>query len=237
MPGSTPAAAPASNDGAVLSAPARPTRLAGLPRRRRPVFAALGVGVVALGAAVTVSLVAGAGAHTAVLAVARPVPVGGVLSAADLTVARVPHHGALAPVAAGDRSRIVGQRAAVTLTPGSLLTPADVTTRPVPASGEQLVAVALKPGQLPATGLRAGNRVLVVVTPGEGSGGSTPGRASGSTSAAGSTPMTATVHAASPSGQDGSVVVDLLATGSDGVTIAQESSTGQVALVQLPAGG
>jgi len=54
---------------------------------------------------------------------------------------------------------------------------------------------------------------------------------------AGSAPVTATVHAETAPDQDGSVVVDLVATGSDGVRIAQGSSTGRVALVQLPAGG
>ena len=234
MPGGKPVSAPAGNGTSTLGGAARPLRLAGLPRRRRPVFLAAGVGAVAVGAAVSVALVSGSGAHTAVLAVARPVPVGAVVSAGDLTVARVPHDGALAPVPAGDRSRMVGQRAVVSLNPGTLLTAADVTTRPVPAAGEQLVAVALKPGQLPAGGVRAGDRVLVVVTVGDGSGGSTSG---GASAVAGSAPVTATVHAETAPDQDGSVVVDLVATGSDGVRIAQGSSTGRVALVQLPAGG
>ncbi len=227
-----PSAPPVSGAGSRLDAAARPVRLAGLPRRRRPFVAAAGVAVVAAGAAVTVSLVSGAGARTGVLAVARPVPVGAVLSAADLTVVRVGKDAGLRPVPAGDASRLVGQRAAVALNPGALLTPADVTVRPVPAAGEQLVAISLKSGQLPAAGLRAGDRVLVVVTPGDGSG-------SGGASGAGMAPppVTATVHGETAAGQDGSVVVDLIAHGSDGVTIADESSTGRVALVQLPVGG
>ncbi len=228
-----PSAPPAAGAGSRLDAAARPVRLAGLPRRRRPLVAAAGVAVVAAGAAVTVSLVSGAGARTEVLAVARPVPVGAVLSAADLTVVRVGKDAGLRPVPAGDASRVVGQRAAVALNPGALLTPADVTVRPVPAAGEQLVAISLKSGQLPAAGLRAGDRVLVVVTPGDGSGSS--GGASGAGTAP--PPVTATVHGETAAGQDGSVVVDLIARGSDGVTIADESSTGRVALVQLPVGG
>jgi len=233
MPVGTPPAAPARNGASTPDVAARPVRLAGLPRRRRPLFAAAGVAAVAVGAAVTVSLVSGAGARTGVLAVARPVPVGAVLSAADLTVARVATDAALRPVPAGERSRVVGQRAVVALIPGTLLTAADLTSRPVPAAGQQLVAIALKAGQLPAAGLEAGDRVLVVVTPGDGS-----APASGVPSvSAGSPLLTATVHAETVSAQDGSAVVDLIATGADGVTIAQESSTGRVALVQLPARG
>lgn len=232
----SPSATPVSN-GAVATTPARPARLSGLPRRRRPAFAAAGIGLVALGAAVTVSLVSSAGAQIPVLAVARPVRVGAVLSAADLTVARVAHDPALSPLPAGERSRLVGQRAAVALNPGTLLTGADVTTQSVPGSGQQLVAVALKPGQLPAEGLRPGDRVLVVLTPGDGSASAGTGSSSGTSAPVAATPLTAVVHAQSAPAQDGSVVVDLLATGSDGVTIAQESSTGRVTLVQLSAGG
>lgn len=231
----TPPAAPARNGHSTLGVAGRPVRLAGLPRRRRPLFAAAGVALLAAGAAVTVSLVSGAGARTGVLAVARPVPVGAVLSAADLSVARVAADAALRPVPAGERSRVVGQRAVVALIPGTLLTAANLTSRPVPAAGQQLVAISLKAGQLPAAGLQAGDRVLVVVTPGDGS-----APASGTPSAStlsGSPLLTATVHAETVSAQDGSAVVDLIATGADGVTIAQESSTGRVALVQLPARG
>ncbi len=228
--------------GSVLAAAPRPARVAGLPARRRPLLAAVGIGAVAVGAAGAVVLVSNAGSSASVLAVARTVPVGAVVSDADLAVARVGRDAALAPVPAAERSRIVGQRAAVTLTPGSLLTASEVTARPVPGVGQQLVAVALKPGQLPAAGLRGGDRVLVVLTAAD-SGGTDAGgtsRTAGNAAAAVPAPavsVTARVYESSAPAQDGSVVVDLLAAGSDGVTIAQQASTGRVTLVQLPAGG
>lgn len=231
MAGSRSATPP--DGGSVLSSAPRPARLTGLPSRRRPLLAAAGVAALAIGAAGAVVLVSRAGSNVPVLAVARPVAVGAVVSNADLTVARVGHDAALTPVSAAERARIVGQRAAVALTPGSLLTSSEVTTRPVPASGQQLVAVALKAGQLPAAGLPGGSRVLVVVTPGD-SGGAVAGKAGPAPAAP---PVTATVYESSAPAQDGSVVVDLLAAGSDGVTIAEQASTGRVALVQLPAGG
>lgn len=218
----------------MLGAAPRPARLAGLPSRRRPLLAAAGIAALAIGAAGAVVLVSSAGSSSTVLAVARPVSVGAVVSDADLTVARVGHDAALVPVPAAERARIVGQRAAVTLTPGSLLTASQVTSRPVPGPGQQLVAVALKAGQLPAAGLPGGSRVLVIVTQGDQGGAVSGGKVG---AAVGARPVTATVYESSAPAQDGSVVVDLLAAGSDGVTIAEQASTGRVALVQLPAGG
>jgi hypothetical protein len=134
------------------------------PARRNQSRVALGAFlVVALGLAFAVSY-STAGDRQAVLAVARPVAAGQVISAADVTEVRISGDPGLHPVQARDRSRIVGRTAGVALTPGTLVTPAQVADGPSVPAGRAVVGAALKPGQFPPA-LRVGDAVDVVITP------------------------------------------------------------------------
>ncbi len=104
--------------------------------------------------------------HTEVLAVAQNVPVGSTITDADLTTASVVKDSNLSPVPASDRSQIVGLVAQVGLVKGELLTRAQVGSASGFTTGQQLVALPLKQGQFPARGVSAGERVLIVATPG-----------------------------------------------------------------------
>lgn len=211
---------------APAAAPLRP--------RRRPVFIALGVALAAAGGVLTATIVARSGDRVAVLALERPVPVGATITAGDLTVAHVAADPALSPVRAGDESSVVGRVAAVGLPAGSLLTRSDISASGVPAAGQQLVGVAVKPGQLPARALAAGSRVLIVETPG-----GFTGSDSGSTQASGAlvSPVPASVVDVSAPETDGTVVIDLLVGSALGPRVAGIASTGHVALIEQPVGG
>ncbi|MHB1887252.1 MAG: SAF domain-containing protein, partial [Acidimicrobiales bacterium] len=160
----------------------------------------------------TAAVVAHAGGRVAVLAVAREVPVGAVISAEDLTVARVAPDAGLSPVPARLEPTVVGQVAAVELRPGSLLTRGEVTSTTVPVAGQQLVGVRLRPGQMPARTVVAGMRVLVVATPGDFSGTSAGGE---SAPGSGVTIPAVVVDVSSP-GSDGTTVVDLSVASAQG---------------------
>ena len=147
---------------------AGPPRLLALPRRRRPAFVALAVALLAAGGGTGAAMIAATDSRAAVLAIARPVPPGAVLTPADLTRARIGADPALRPVPAAELPAVLGSRAAVPLRPGTLLTRDEVTSRLVPAAGQQLLGVALKPGQLPGQGVTPGTRVLLVSTPAGG---------------------------------------------------------------------
>ena len=137
------------------------------PARRNQSRVALGAFlVVALGLAFAVSY-SSAGDRQAVLAVARPVAAGQVITAADVTEVRISGDPGLHPVAARDRSRIVGRTAGVALTPGTLVTPAQVADGPSVPAGRAVVGAALKRGQFPPE-LRVGDAVDVVITPATG---------------------------------------------------------------------
>jgi len=115
-------------------------------------------------AAVSASLVLATGDTISVLTVARRVPVGQAVTAADLSTAEISGTG-LTAVAAADRSRVVGLTAAVDLLPGTLLTDGMLTREPVPGRGQAVVGLSLKPGLLPEAELRAGTLVMLVRLP------------------------------------------------------------------------
>jgi hypothetical protein len=172
-------------------------------------------------------------AHTAVLAVARDVQVGSTITADDLTVASVTSDPHLSPIPAAEQSQVVGMVAQVPLTRGELLTRAQVGTGSGLAAGELLVALPLKEGQFPARGLAPGQQVLIVPTP--GSTGSTSG--TGGTNATPDRPIEGTVAevgVVNPTTQV--TVVDVRVREGDGPAVAQLASTGNLALILLPAG-
>jgi SAF domain len=134
-------------------------------RRRRPALLALAVAMVVLGALGATYLAASLGETSPVIAVAREVPWGQTVTAADLVEARVSVDPALHPVPYGDRDQVIGLVAVTTLTPGALLTRDALTDRRLPPAGQQLVGVGVSPVQLPTTALRPGDEVLLVEAP------------------------------------------------------------------------
>lgn len=189
--------------------------------RRRPGLLAAGVALVALGALGAAYLTQVVGSTVPVVAVVQAVPAGEVIDRTDLAVANVAADPALSPVAAGRLESFVGQRAAVDLSAGSLLTEQAVTDKVVPAAGRSLVGVALTAAQLPAAVLQPGDRVRVVDTP-------TAQGVPPST-----TPATIPGEVASVVGPDdtGLTVVNLIVTDERAADLAARVATGRVALV------
>ena len=100
---------------------------------------------------------------------------------------------------------LAGSWAAVTIPAGSLLTQGDVTaSRPVPGRNA-VVGLALKPGQLPSSGLVPGDKVMVVQTLGAGA----------------VLPLSGTVEASGTSTGTGGVPGDTGIPSSTGVLVAQ----------------
>lgn len=180
--------------------------------------------------------------HTEVLAVAQDVPVGTVISDDDLTTASVVKDANLSPIPVSARSGIVGMVAQVGLVKGELLTQAQVGTGSGFTAGQQLVALPVKQGQFPARGLSAGQKVLVVATPGQNGTLSSSG-STGSGPAGGDSPSTpgsgieaTIVDVGGMNAATQITVVDVKVASADGVRAARLASTGNVALILLPAG-
>ena len=189
--------------------------------RRRPALIAAAIGAICIGA-----LLAGwawtATTNTQEVLVARhTIERGAVIEADDLARVRLSADPALKPVAAEQLDQVVGQRAAMDIAEGGMLTPGSFTSEVVPGEGQSVVGVALTPAQAPGLDLQYGDKVRVVVTPGSGRG--TPSR-----HAAGQRRHVVGVHTSDETGQ---TVVDLLVPKADAAVLATRIATGNIALV------
>ncbi|MDR7278866.1 SAF domain-containing protein [Catenuloplanes atrovinosus] len=134
-------------------------------RRTRPGLLGLALLLVALGglaAAYAVNSVRATGQY---IAVARPVSVGAQIVPEDLMIVQLGGGQGLTPIAASDADKVVGKRAAVALSAGSLLTPDQITDKQLLGAGQQQVALGLSPQEIPARALRPGDKVLLVGAP------------------------------------------------------------------------
>ena len=217
--------------------PAPPVRTAAARRRASRKSLVLSVLVVLLGGLLAFSAGQMLTARTEVLAVARDVQVGSTITAEDLTVANVTSDPNLSPIPASQQSQIVGMVAQVPLTRGELLTRAQVGPDSGFTAGEMLVALPLKEGQIPARGLVPGQQVLIVATPGSTGATGGSGAPTGGTDGAPDQPVDATVAEVGSLNQATQVtVIDVRVSADDGVRVAELASTGNLALIVLPAG-
>lgn len=201
--------------------------IARLPRRRRWGLLALGMVLVVVCAVVAYLLVVTVGVSRPYLAVAHKISYGATIRDGDLTVIDVNPAAGLKPIPASQRDQIVGKHAAADLFPGTLLTRDQLTDLTIPAPGQQLVGIELKPAQVPARTLRPGDAVLlVVVPPSDLAGAPDPQAGSGQP-----TTIAATVAGAMPPEANGNVRVDVAVSRADGPTVAAMASAGRVVIV------
>ena len=205
----------------------RPARMTA-GRRRRPAVWSAGVALIAVGAAVATAAALSAGAKHDVLALSRSVAAGRTLTSDDLRTVRVAADASVATVPAADESSVVGQRTGVDLVANSLLTAGALGGAAVPGTGQALLGVALKAGQLPARSLSRGDQAELIPA------------ASPSASASSSVmpvPVPVTVDTESAASSDGTTVVDLVLPADAAPKIAAQAAAGQLVLVLLPRAG
>lgn len=144
---------------------AKPVPVAIEPTRRRHrsiPMAVAAAGCMVVSVVAFVGLQMAAGDRKPVLAVARPVEAGAVITDADLTVAQLATDPALSPVPLSARATVVGRTAAVDLRPGSLLTESSVGASAAVDAGEALVGVEVPAAAAPVGAVRAGDRVRLI---------------------------------------------------------------------------
>ena len=145
-------------------APSERFRLPGPSRTRRPLTAVASAAVVFASIAVFASIYSGAGHQTSVLIVTATIEKGQLISGSDLGQSSVSTSGGVTPIPVSSAPELSGRRAAVTIPAGSLLTSGDLTTAQPIATGDAVVGLALKAGQLPSSGLVPGDQVMIVET-------------------------------------------------------------------------
>lgn len=202
-------------------------QLARLPRRRRPGMIALAVALVGVGVLASVAVYGAINTRVPVIVLTANVPAGTVITASDLGTADVSASAGVQVIPARQMSQVIGQVAGTSLHPGMLLAASELATVRPPAAGEVLIALPIKPSFVPASGIGAGDHVLIEATPGA------QGQ-SGSSSGAGAlaTPVAGIVEAVNlvPDADDFDVI-DVLVARNSGDAVAAAASTGQIALI------
>jgi hypothetical protein len=194
--------------------------------RRRPALVAGALVAICLGAILAAWAWTSTTHTQEVLAARTTIARGSVIGAADLQRVRINADPALHPLPASAYENVVGKRAALDIAVGGLLTPDATTSSALPPSGMSVVGIALTPAQAPALRLQSGDRVRIVVTPGEG--GDQP---------SGSPQFTAARVVDSRSdAANARTVLDVLVPYADASVLAARAATGNVALV-LDSGG
>jgi hypothetical protein len=222
--------APAGRDGWPMARADRPpSRVAAAPRRRNVPYLLVGVLLVLVCAGGGVVAAQALGGRMSVLALARPVAAGHALSAGDVRAVEMASGSGVDLIPAVSVSTVVGRPVAFTLPAGSLLTRAVLGPAQVPAAGEAVAAVGLKPGQFPPD-VQAGARVTVVV-----SAGTDAGAAGGGGLAAG-TSWTGVVVGVTGGGGEQTTVVSVRMSEADARAVAA-APAGRLTVVVLGGGG
>ncbi len=147
---------------------------------------------------------------------------GDTITRADLASVKISVDPALTPVPASQLEAMVGQRAAMDLPAGGVLTAAAVTTALTPPAGQSIVGIAAAPGMMPALRLRVGDTIRIVSTPGQ----------QGTVSAAAPPSLTGLVVDLSPAGDNaGSTIVNVQIPAADAAQLAARVATGKIAIV------
>jgi hypothetical protein len=146
--------------------PARPATDAGdvspVRTKRSRIWVAGATALILVGGLLSVFLYTSLGHPDEVFAVARSIPRGATITADDLTSLALASGQRSPAISTSSPSEVIGKVTTVDLPKGSLVTPAAIAaTQQIPA-GRALVGLSLKPSQLPAEPLVAGNRVEIV---------------------------------------------------------------------------
>lgn len=211
----------------VATAPSSTTLTAPPKLRRRPALVAGGVAAVCLGALLAVWAWSSTTHTEEVLAARETIHRGEVITAEDVQRVRISGDSALQPLPGSAYDSVIGQRAALDVAAGGLLTAETTTVEALPPPGRSIVGISLTAAQVPALSLQGGDRVRIVVTPGEN--GPDPA----------GTPVFSVAEVVDTRLDEmtGNTVVDVLVPYADASVLASRAATGNVALVlDSPAG-
>jgi hypothetical protein len=189
--------------------------------RRRPALVVIAVVVTALGCLLGAWAWSATTSTQEVLAATHTIHRGEVIQPVDIQRIRISSDPALTPLPASAYDSVVGHRAALDISAGGLLTTDSTSTAPMPPKGQSVVGISLTPAQVPAIPMHGGDKVRIIVTPGDN------GDAD-----AGTPPFTsAVVVDTALDDTTGNTVVNVLVPYPDASVLAARAATGHVALV------
>lgn len=192
-----------------------------LKLRRRPALVVIAVVVTALGCLLGAWAWSASTDTQEVLAARNTIHRGEVIEAGDIQRIRISGDPALTPLPASAYDDVVGQRATLDISAGGLITPESTSDALLPPPGQSVVGISLAPAQVPALPMYGGDKVRIIVTPGD----------SGETSSG--TPQFTVAEVVDTAFDEttGNTVVNVLVSYADAGVLAARASTGHVALV------
>lgn len=209
-----------SSDGEPTSTPgeqfAPPPKL-----RRRPVLIAASVAAICLGALASMWAYQSTSDDHSVLAVRQTIERGDVITVDDLMTVNISVDPALKPLSADQANSVIGKHAALDMSAGGVVTQDQITEQTLPAKGSSVVGIALTPGMLPANQIRVGDKIRVVVTPGQQGEMPTDQPASNE----------AVVVGVAKDDATGNMIVNVQVPSNEGPMLAARAATGKVAIV------
>lgn len=126
------------------------SRLAVAPRRRTRPFLAIGAVLALAGAGAFALAYSHLGGRTSVIELKSSVTAGQVITVDDLRSVQVAADSSVPLIPVSDASQVIGHVAGVSLPAGTLVSLADLGSGSVPAAGQALVALEVKPGAFPS---------------------------------------------------------------------------------------
>lgn len=199
-----------------------PVRVAGSRDRRMP-WLALGVVLVLGGGLGAGLLVQSAGERSSVVAAARPIAQGQIITDADLRIVDAAVDGDANLVPSSQRLGLVGQVATTRIMEGALLATGQFAPGGGLPEGTVIVGAPLGPGQIPVPNMQPGNRVRMI----SASGDSLPPEVLG----------VATIFSIAAGSQGGSQFVSLAVDDEIADAVAQVIAQQRLRLILLPSEG
>jgi hypothetical protein len=189
-------------------------------RRIRTGGVLLAVLLLVLGAALSALALLSATRTSAYLAVGSHVDIGTKITAQDLTTVQLSGGQGLSAIPASQVNSVIGQYAGVPLVPGTLLSPGQLTNRPIITNNEVEIGLSFPASRLSSANLAAGDRiVLFPLATGPG------------------TQFNATVVDVGARASDGSVGLHLAVGPDEAAAIVSLSANGGLGMYQQPATG
>lgn len=203
-----------------VSPVAAPETITPIRAKRSWVWTAGAIALIVAGALAGV-FVYSSGSHTQqVFIVSHSVARGQIIGQSDLSTLDISEGQKTQGIPVADSSDVIGQVATVDLPKGSLVTSASIASSLSVPSGQALVGLSLKPAQLPAQPLVAGDQVAIVPVATDSTG------TSGTDTAA----VTGVVSDTANNQASGTTIVDVYVSATTAADLTSRASAGAVAI-------
>ncbi|MBC6458677.1 hypothetical protein [Actinomadura sp. HBU206391] len=200
------------------------------PRERKPALAALAVLLILGGALTSAYLVMASGQRVSAIRIAQPVAAGQRIPADALEEVQIGNTG-IEFISWTERGAVSQAYAAVPLVKGALLTNGMVSPTDAATNGRVVVGLALKPGQLPADGLKPGDRVSLYGVGGQNAAGVRAG-----TTLSEDAIVVDVARGGEQSLQSDQTMISIAVPPEEAPQVAQAASAGAVAVARVPVG-